>query len=292
MVDLESAGALRALVNFILPRRPTLHGPQRLQLTQTRPLDERARHRAWVAACEFIRRLHPCYLYLVQRRARSSGRPLEHLLYGGRMASHLGGLPWLALASLLSGIGMAFSTPLRAAQNSQHALFAGIAATIVGLGSSLILLPRYGLQGAFISLVLANGAACVVVVGTYAWMLVKNPVDWASQGRALVIFDENLTPTSPVGSCLLKVVETNTDRYPLHLYYNRLDLSKGEFSDRTHSSAAPRSGGSPFDIVHAAGRHGLLVSTWETAHLSHRRSRCFSVLPNLLCTVLPSNFLA
>jgi hypothetical protein len=162
------------------------------------------------------------------------GGSVEHLLYGGRMAAYVEDLPWLALVALLSGIAIAFTTPLRAAQNSQHTLFAGIAATVVGLGSSLFLLPRYGLQGAFVSLVLANGASAVVVVGTYVWMLRKYRVDWASQERALVIIDENLIPASPAGSCLLKVLQTNADRYPLRVFYNRLDLTKGEIADRTH----------------------------------------------------------
>jgi glycosyltransferase involved in cell wall biosynthesis len=162
------------------------------------------------------------------------GPELEHLLYGGRMAAYLGYLPWLALTALLSGIAIAFTTPLRAAQNSQHALFAGIAATVVGIGGSLVLLPRYGLRGAVASLVLANGASAVVVVGTYVWMLRKYPLDWVSQEPALVVFDENLTPVSPVGSCLLKVVQDNVTLYPLHVFYNRLDLSNGEIPQRTH----------------------------------------------------------
>jgi len=162
------------------------------------------------------------------------GSPLEHLLYGGRMAAYVGYLPWLALVSLLTGIAMAFTAPLRAAQNSQHALFAGIAATVIGLGGSLFLLPRYGLRGALMSLVLANTAAALVVVGTYVWMLRKHPADWASQQRVMVVFDENLIPSSPAGSCLLKVVQDNAALFPMHLFYNRLDMSKNDVPRRTH----------------------------------------------------------
>jgi glycosyltransferase involved in cell wall biosynthesis len=161
------------------------------------------------------------------------GSRLEHLLYGGRMAAYVDDLPWLALVSLLSGIAIAFTTPLRAAQNSQHALFAGIAATLVGLASSLFLLPRYGLRGALVSLVLANGSSALVVAATYVSMLRKHPIDWAGQERTMVVFDENLIPTSPVGSCLLKVIQDNLARYPLHVFYNRLDLSKNDIPRRT-----------------------------------------------------------
>lgn len=234
MVDLQSAGALRALMNFILPVGQLFTVLSVYSLPKlVRSMKERGvalglRRSSLYASCVIT----IAVTYSVLLVALSG--PLERLLYGGRMTAYLYGVPWLALASLLSGIAIAFTTPLRAAQNSQHALFAGIAATIVGLGSSLFLLPHYGLQGAFVSLVLANGAAALVVVGTYVWMLLKNPVDWASHGRALVVFDENLITTSPVGSCLLKVVESNADRYPLHLYYNQLGLSGGKLSDRTH----------------------------------------------------------
>jgi len=104
----------------------------------------------------------------------------------------------------------------------------------VGLGGSLFLLPRYGLRGALMSLVLANGASALVVVCTFVWLLRKHPVNWVKEDRALVVFDENLTPTSPVGSCLLKVVQECADLFPLHIFYNRLDVSRRDIQWRTH----------------------------------------------------------
>jgi glycosyltransferase involved in cell wall biosynthesis len=234
MVDLDSAGALRALMNFILPVG------QLFTVLSVFALPKLARWMkdrgvAFGLRGSLLYSLSVIFIALLYCGALVIlGPELEHLLYGGRMAAYLGYLPWLALTALLSGIAIAFTTPLRAAQNSQHALFAGIAATVVGIGGSLVLLPRYGLRGAVASLVLANGASAVVVVGTYVWMLRKYPLDWVSQERALVVFDENLTPVSPVGSCLLKVVQDNVTLYPLHVFYNRLDLSNGEIPQRTH----------------------------------------------------------
>jgi glycosyltransferase involved in cell wall biosynthesis len=234
MVDLDSAGALRALMNFILPVG------QLFTVLSVFTLPKLARSMKERGIGLGLRRSSGYAFCVIAMAAAYSvalvllGRPLEHLLYGGRLAAYVDDIPWLALVAFLSGIAIAFTTPLRAAQNSQHALFAGIAATMVGLVSSFLLLPHYGLNGAFISLVLANGASALVVVGTYLWMLAKHPVDWVGMGRALVIFDENLIPTSPVGSCLLKVVQSNADRFPLHVYYNHIDLTKGELTDRTH----------------------------------------------------------
>jgi glycosyltransferase involved in cell wall biosynthesis/O-antigen/teichoic acid export membrane protein len=234
MVDLESAGALRALMNFVAPIGQLFTVLSLFILPKlARSMKERG------VALGLRRSSLSAFCIIAMAVAYNSalvvlGGPLEHFLYGGRMAAYVGDLPWLALAAMFSAIAIAFTTPLRAAQNSRHVLVAGIAATLVGLGSSLILFPHYGLQGAFLSLVLANGASAVVVVGTYVSMLRKNPVDWASQGRALVVFDENLISTSPVGSCLLKVVQTNVGRYPLHVYYNRLELKNGELAGQTH----------------------------------------------------------
>jgi glycosyltransferase involved in cell wall biosynthesis len=234
MVDLDSAGALRALMNFILPIGQLFTVlsvfmlPKMARSMRARGVGLGLRQSALYAFGVIAIALLYCSALVVL------GSPLEHLLYGGRMAAYVVDLPWLALVALLSAVAAAFTTPLRAAQNSRHVLFAGVAATLVGLGSSFFLLPRYGLNGAFLSLVLANGASALVVVGTYIWMLRKNPVDWPSQDRALVIFDENLIPTSPVGSCLLKVIQAQADRYPLHVFYNRIDLTMGEISDRTH----------------------------------------------------------
>jgi len=234
MVDLESAGVLRALMNFILPVGQlftvlsVFAMPKLARLMKARGVALGLRQSALYAFGVIAVAVAYSGLLLLL------GAPLDNLLYGGRMAAYLDDLPWLALASLLTGVAIAFTTPLRAAQNSQHVLFAGIAATVVGLGSSLLLLPRFGLNGAFVSLVLANGASAAVVVGTYIWMLCKHPVEWASQDRVLVVFDENLIPTSPAGSCLLKIVQEVAGIYPVHVFYNRLDLSEVEIPDRTH----------------------------------------------------------
>jgi glycosyltransferase involved in cell wall biosynthesis/O-antigen/teichoic acid export membrane protein len=233
MVSLSSAGVLRALINFILPVGQLLTVLSVFSLPKlarhmkengvARGLRSSALYSLGIISIAFI---YGCVLVL-------AGSPLERLLYGGRMAAYVADLPWLALAALLSGVSIAFTAPLRAAQNSQHTLFAGLAATLVGLGASFVLLPRYELRGALVSLVLANGASVLVVVGTYLWMLGKHPVDWAQRDRTMVVFDENLIASSPAGSCLLKIVQDNVARFPIHVFYNRLDLSKNEIPRRT-----------------------------------------------------------
>jgi len=233
MVSLSSAGTLRALMNFILPVGTLLTVLSVFSLPKlARRMKENGAARGLRLSAFYsfgiiaIALIYGLSLVLL-------GAPLERLLYGGRMAAYLDDLPWLALAALLSGVAIAFTSPLRAAQNSQHALFAGVAATLVGVGASFLLLPRYGLRGALVSLVLANAASAFVVVATYIWLLGKHPVEWTQQDRIMVVFDENLIPASPAGSCLLKIVQDNVARFPLHVFYNRLDLTKNDVPRRT-----------------------------------------------------------
>jgi glycosyltransferase involved in cell wall biosynthesis/O-antigen/teichoic acid export membrane protein len=234
MVGLESAGALRALMNFILPigQLLTVLSVFSLpKLARRMKEDGLAQGLRWASIYSLAVILIAliCAIALVLL-----GTPLEHLLYGGRMSAYITDLPWLALVALLSAIAIAFTTPLRAAQNSQHTLFTGLAATLVGLASSFVLLPLYGLRGALMSLLLANGAAALVVVGTYVWLLRKNPIRWSPSDRIMVIFDENLIPASPAGSCLLKILQDNSTRFPFYVFYNRIDLSKNDIPGRTH----------------------------------------------------------
>jgi len=234
MVDLNSAGALRALMNFILPVGQLFTV---LSVFALPKLSRRMKERGVAGGLRAGSVYSFCVIVIAIVYSGALvllGRQLEHLLYGGRMAAYIVYLPWMALASLLSGVAIAFTTPLRAAQNSQHALFAGISATAVGLISSLVLLPRYGLEGALVSLVLANAASALVVVVTYLSLLRQHTTKWASHEQALVVFDENLTATSPVGSCLLKVVQTNASQFPTHVFYNRLDLTADTIPQRTH----------------------------------------------------------
>jgi hypothetical protein len=74
------------------------------------------------------------------------------------------------VAAVLTAVGMSFSTLLRAAQNSQHQLFAGMAGTVVGIGAAFLLLKPYGLGGAIAAMILANAASSLWIVVTYVWM--------------------------------------------------------------------------------------------------------------------------
>jgi O-antigen/teichoic acid export membrane protein len=178
MVDLKAAGALRALMNFILPLPQLLtvlsvYALPRLSYRMKRDGVGRGLRQAIVFPAAMIG-LSFAYVGLLL----AGGGWLEKTLYNGRMAQYVTYIPMLALATLLAAIGAGFSTLLRAAQNSQHQLISGVVGTVTGVGAALLLLKRYGLSGAITSMVLANAASSLCIVGIYIWMLRKRPASW------------------------------------------------------------------------------------------------------------------
>lgn len=183
LVDLRSAGALRALMNFVLPLSQlatvlSIYALPRLASKMKRYGAGRGLRQAIVFPIA-ITILALLYLGVLV----ACGSFLERLLYNGRMAQYLVYLPLLALAAFISAVGAGFTTLLRAAQNSQHQLIAGIAATVIGVGAAMLLLRRYGVGGAMASMVLANAASTVWILGTY-WHMVRHrlgswPAGWA-----------------------------------------------------------------------------------------------------------------
>ncbi len=179
MVDLKSAGALRALMNFVLPLA------QLLTVLSIYCLPRLARQMKLHGAGRGLRQTIVFPLAMIVTAVGYLGvllafRPLlERVLYGGRMAQYLAYLPWLAAAALLSAVGAGFSTLLRAAQNSQHQLLAGVAGTVTGIFAALLLLKRHGLEGAIWSMILANAVSTLSILATYLWMIRRQRASWS-----------------------------------------------------------------------------------------------------------------
>lgn len=180
MVDLKSAGALRAMMNFILPLS------QILTVLSVFALPKLARHMKQFGLGRGLRQslIFPLALLAITLAyvivMVLLGPRLEHILYNGRMAVYTKYLPLLAIAAVISAIGAAFTTLLRAAQNSQHSLIAGIAGTVVGIGAAFLLLKPFGLAGAISSMILSNLASSFSIVATYIWLLRREPASWSN----------------------------------------------------------------------------------------------------------------
>jgi O-antigen/teichoic acid export membrane protein len=197
LVDLKSAGALRAMLNFIVPLA------QLLMVLSVYTLPKLSRQVKVAGIGAGLRQILPFAVVTILLSVAYVvtllffAEPLERLLYGNRMLAYLAYLPGLAFAALLSAVGASFSTLLRAAQNSQHQFFAGIAGTLVGIGAALLLLRRYGLAGAIASMTLANAVSSACIVATYAWLVHKYPADWSA---AMHFFrkDAAVQPAPPI----------------------------------------------------------------------------------------------
>ena len=171
LVDLKSAGALRALMNFVLPLSQLLTV---LSVYALPRLSSRAKewgtHRLLKWGIQFpIAMLALCTVYLALLTAFAP--QLERLLYGGKMQSYVPWVPLLAASAFVSGVGASFSTLLRAVQNSQHQFFAGIAGSAAGLISALLLLRKIGIAGALWSMLAANLCSTLIIAGFYLWLL-------------------------------------------------------------------------------------------------------------------------
>ncbi len=171
LVDLKSAGALRALMNFVLPLS------QLITILGIYALPRLAgRAKQW-GAHELLKRgiLFPAAmtgLIAVYLGAMTLFAPqLERVLYGGRMRSYMQWVPLLAASAFIAGVGACFSTLLRAVQNSQHQFIAGITGSAVGIGCAFYLLRRLGIAGAFWSMLAANLSSTLIIVGSYLWLL-------------------------------------------------------------------------------------------------------------------------
>jgi O-antigen/teichoic acid export membrane protein len=179
IVDLKAAGALRALMNFVMPLSQiatvlsvyALPGLARKMKTYGAGLGLRQT----IIFPAIIIAIAVMYLGVVV----AFGSLLERILYNGRMAQYLEYLPLLALSAFISVIGAGFTTLIRAAQNSQHQLIAGVSATVVGVTAAMLLLRKYGLEGAIWSMTLANIASSLCIVATYCYMVRRRPASWS-----------------------------------------------------------------------------------------------------------------
>lgn len=178
-VDLRAAGALRAMMNFVLPLA------QLATVLSVYSLPRLADRMKRFGVARGLRQalFFPVGITVVAAVYVSVldflGPSLERVLYNGKMAEYDRYLPYLGVAALLSAIGAGFSTLLRAAQNSQHQFAAGLTATAVGVGAAIFLLRPYGVGGAIASMILANGASSACIIGIYIVIVRRRPASWS-----------------------------------------------------------------------------------------------------------------
>jgi O-antigen/teichoic acid export membrane protein len=176
LVDLKSAGALRALMNFVLPLSQlvtilSIYALPRLS-TRAKLWGTQAFLKKGILFPVAMTAIIALYLAVLTVFAPQ----LEHLLYGGKMKSYVQWVPLLAASAFVISAGGTFSTLLRAVQNSQHQFIAGVTGSAVGIGCAFYLVRKWGVAGALWSMLAANVSTTLIIVGSYIWLLRRRDV--------------------------------------------------------------------------------------------------------------------
>jgi O-antigen/teichoic acid export membrane protein len=166
-LDLSSAGALRAMQLPSLVMTQFITSSMLLLLpSMSQELGagslERLHHKAIVSTSILF-----TIAAVVVTTLFFFASPLERLLFGGKYSSSAWLIPVLGLAPLFIGICSSFSLALRALRKAQFELISYIIAALVGVVSSLVLMPRWGLNGAALSIVAGTATLAVCTVSCY-----------------------------------------------------------------------------------------------------------------------------
>jgi O-antigen/teichoic acid export membrane protein len=167
MLNLESAGVLRALQYFI---QPMVQATTAVALLAAPSLSTDFGQRK-------MRSLERKGLFIICLLAGSAvayglvlwavTAPLEQIIYGGKFSAYDWLIPWAGMIPFFNAIYIGFSVILRAIQKPQHILIVGLAAAPVGLVSSLLLIPSFAVTGSIASLIITGMANMIVVAFLY-----------------------------------------------------------------------------------------------------------------------------
>jgi O-antigen/teichoic acid export membrane protein len=93
--------------------------------------------------------------------------PLEKLLYGGKYASYARLIAVLGLVPLFTGFSSCLSLALRILLKSHFELLAYLLSAVTALVLALLLMPRWGLQGAAASIVGSTAVLAIAVLACF-----------------------------------------------------------------------------------------------------------------------------
>jgi O-antigen/teichoic acid export membrane protein len=93
--------------------------------------------------------------------------PLEKLLFGGKYAAYARLIAVLGLVPLFTGFSSGLSLALRILRKSHFELLAYLLSAITALALALLLMPRWGLQGAAASIVGSTAVLAIAVLACF-----------------------------------------------------------------------------------------------------------------------------
>jgi len=174
MINLEAAGALRAMQNFMLPMVRSVAAIALLALPALAYEYGRGHLTSLRRKGLFITLVLTGMAVAYEIVIWALARPLELLVYGGKYAEYAGLIGILGLLAVFTALSTGFSLILRAIQKPQTYLIVGIVTSVVGLSSAFILTWKWGVTGAAASLALTYFAGFVVVLHLYRRWFPKN----------------------------------------------------------------------------------------------------------------------
>lgn len=176
LLGLGAAGILRAmqLPSLVMTQVTTAAGLLILPAFSYdfgKGLMERLRHKAMLVSLSLV----GATLVFAALLALFAGRT-EHLLFGGKYASHVWLMPVLALMPVCTGFSMGYSMAMRATQRPHFDLLANAVAAPVGVVSAICFMHWWGLAGAAASMVFSFVAAALINFFSYRRYLVGSKV--------------------------------------------------------------------------------------------------------------------
>jgi O-antigen/teichoic acid export membrane protein len=184
MINLEAAGVLRAMQNFMLPMAQIVTALSLLGLPSLSYDFGRGNLRSLRRKGFFLMIILTGLSIVYELITWRFAAPLEHLIYGGKYAAYTGLIAPLGLIPIITALATGFSIILRSIQKPKSYLISGIVTGVVGLASSILFTRLWGISGAVASIVLSYFASFVVAAYLYQLWFPHGPVEVAiAQGK-------------------------------------------------------------------------------------------------------------
>jgi O-antigen/teichoic acid export membrane protein len=161
-LGLATAGALRALLNLTMPMTQLYTALALLLLPRTASIAQAegwagAKRQAIIIAGSFTLVAALYWTMVIYWRA-----PLLQFLYSGQYANIAGLLPWLAIASVLSGTVFGPMCAFRAMQSPATVCWVFLVSSAIGVGVGIPATLSYGLSGVVLGISISSVLAVVI----------------------------------------------------------------------------------------------------------------------------------
>jgi O-antigen/teichoic acid export membrane protein len=167
LLNLEAAGAFRAMQNFMLPIAQAVTAIAILGLPALAYDYGRGDLRSLRQKGLFITITLTGIAITYEILIWALAAPMERWFYGGKYASYAWLIPLLGLIPVFTAMATGLSLILRAIQKPQVYLITGIVSSVTGLFSALMLTSSLGVSGAALSLVLTYFSGLAITLYLY-----------------------------------------------------------------------------------------------------------------------------